>query len=441
MVLRIEDTDVERSKQHHAEQILSSLSWLGVRWDEGPVYQSERLERYRERAEWLIREQRAYRCGCTAEELEEERRAAEEAGGGYRYSGRCRERNVGSDMAHVVRFRVPEGSVQFTDLIRGEVRFEDDVLDDFVLLRSDGNPTYHLSVVVDDIDMEITIVARGDDHLSNTPRHVLLFEAFGAAVPEFAHLPLILGSDRKRLSKRTGSTSTEEYQEMGILPQALFNFLALLGWSPGGDREIVSEEEAVALFDLRDVHKAAAVFDIDKLLWLNGQYIMALEPEQLEPHLRVFLPEDVPGDSSLQRWISLYQPRSRTLREMADQIAPYYQPDEALTYEETAVRKHLKGDDLRVRLEAVNELLRSVESFDESTLEQQVRALAEKLGLSAAKLIHPLRLALTGSGASPGIFDVLVAMGRERAQNRVRLLLDRLPELSDDQFSSSSTDQ
>src|SRR5262249_22587950 len=217
MLLRIEDTDVERSRQHHAEQIVSSLQWLGIEWDEGPIYQSDRLDRYRERAEELVRGGSAYRCYCTVEDLDAERLAAERAGIAYRYSGRCRTLTIApKDTPHVIRFKVEAGAIDFRDLIRGDVHFEGELIDDFVLLRSDGFPPYHLSVVVDDIDMEITHVARGDDHLSNTPKHVLLFRAFGSGPPVFAHLPLILGSDRKRLSKRTGATSAEEYRDLGI---------------------------------------------------------------------------------------------------------------------------------------------------------------------------------------------------------------------------------
>jgi glutamyl-tRNA synthetase len=255
MLLRIEDTDVERSKQHHAEQIVSSLQWLGIDWDEGPIYQSDRLARYRERAEELVVNGKAYRCYCTVEELEAERAAAEQGGNAYRYSGRCRTlAEAGEpqpdDAPHVIRCKVKPGPIEFHDLIRGDVQFEGELIDDFVLIRSDGNPTYHLSVVVDDVDMDVTHVARGDDHLSNTPKHIVLFRAFDAEVPVFAHLPLILGSDRKRLSKRTGATSAEEYRDLGIVPAALFNFLTLLGWNPGGDRELITPEEATQLFDL-----------------------------------------------------------------------------------------------------------------------------------------------------------------------------------------------
>jgi glutamyl-tRNA synthetase len=430
MLLRIEDTDVERSKQHHAEQILQSLQWLGVEWDEGPIYQSDRLARYRERAEELVASGKAYRCYCTVEELDAERTAAETAGGGYRYSGRCRRRaeaggDQRADAAHVIRCKVAPGPIEFHDLIRGDVQFEGELIDDFVLIRSDGNPTYHLSVVVDDVEMEITHVARGDDHLSNTPKHIVLFKAFGASVPVFAHLPLILGSDRKRLSKRTGATSAEEYRDMGIVPQALFNFLMLLGWNPGDDRELLSREEAEKLFDLSDVNKAPAVFDPEKLLWMNGQYLMRMSADEIYPHLAPFLP----GDHSLEELraaIELSKGRGRTLQEIAAQLEPYLVEDAAIEYDAEAAKKHLKGDDLGARMTELHDTLASTEPFDVATTEAALRALAESKGVSAAKLIHPLRLALTGRGASPPIFDVAVVLGRERTLRRLRILIDRL---------------
>lgn len=432
MLLRIEDTDVERSKQHHAEQIVSSLQWLGVEWDEGPVYQSDRLDRYRERAEALVVQGRAYRCYCTVEELEAERAAAEQSGVAYRYSGRCRSLaeaggTVISDSPFVIRMRVMHGPIEFHDLIRGEMQFEGELIDDFVLLRSDRNPTYHLSVVVDDIDMEVTHVARGDDHLSNTPKHILLFRAFDAPVPTFAHLPLILGSDRKRLSKRTGATSAEEYREMGVVPQALFNFLTLLGWNPGGDRELISRDEAAQLFDLGEVNKAPAVFDEDKLLWMNGQYLMRMSAEEIYPHLVPFLDEPAPPLDAVRTVIELTKTRGRTLREVAAQMEPFLR--DGLTYEADAVKKHLKGDDLAQRLTELHDVLAATEPFDIATTEQALRALAESHSLGAGKLIHPLRLALTGRGASPPIFDVAVALGKDRALGRLRQLIERLPDL------------
>ncbi len=430
MLLRIEDTDVERSRQHHAEQIVSSLQWLGVEWDEGPIYQSDRLDRYRGRAEELVRSGKAYRCYCTIEELEADRLAAEQAGKPYQYSGRCRTLAQEHDAQHVIRFKVERGEIDFHDLIRGHVHFEAELIDDFVLLRSDRYPTYHLSVVVDDIDMAITHVARGDDHLSNTPKHILLFRAFGADVPAFAHLPLILGSDRKRLSKRTGATSAEEYRDMGILPQALFNFLLLLGWAPGGDREIVSRDDAAHLFDLSDVNKAPAVFDPEKLLWMNGQYLMHMNAGQIEPFLRPFLPQGAPPLDELRAAIELNKSRGRTLKDIAAQMEPYLAADEDLAYEAEAVKKHLKGDDLTQRMTELYDALAAAQPFDVPHAEQALRGLAEARGLAAGKYIHPLRVALTGRGASPPIFDVAVTLGRDRCLRRLRLLIDRLPSLA-----------
>jgi glutamyl-tRNA synthetase len=422
-LLRIEDTDVERSRRHHAEQIVSSLQWLGVEWDEGPVFQSDRLERYRERALELVGRGAAYRCDCTVAQLEAERGAAEGAGESYRYSGRCRTRDdIDPAQPHVIRFRVPPGVIAFHDLIRGDVEFDGALIDDFVILRSDGNPTYHLSVVVDDIDMEITHVARGDDHLSNTPKHILLFVAFGAPVPDFAHLPLILGSDRKRLSKRTGATSAEEYRDIGVVPSALFNFLLLLGWSPGDDREILTRGEAEQLFDLSDVNKAPAVFDVEKLLWMNGQHLMRMSAEEIYPHLLPFLGGRDLALVEIAPHIELSKARGRTLREVAEVMEPFLIADAEVTYDEAASAKHLKGDDLRERLGGLREALAAVEPFDVAATEQALRAFAEWRGVSAAKLIHPLRLALTGRASSPPIFDVVVLMGRERTLAR----LDRL---------------
>ena len=434
MLLRIEDTDVERSKQHHAEQIVSSLQWLGVEWDEGPIYQSDRLDRYRDRAAELVASRKAYRCYCTVEELDADRAAAEVSGRTYRYSGRCRslaENTIASaEEPYVIRFKVGPEPIEFDDLIRGHVSFDGELIDDFVLLRSDGYPTYHLSVVVDDIDMAITHVARGDDHLSNTPKHVLLFRAFDSAVPVFAHLPLILGSDRKRLSKRSGATSAEEYRDMGVLPEALFNFLLLLGWSPGGDRELLSREDAEKVFDLGDVHKAPAVFDVEKLLWMNGQHMMRMSADQLEPHLRPFLGQSAPPLSTLRAAIELNKPRARTLRDLAALLEPYLVEDEAIRYDDEAVKKHLKGEDLEARMKELHEALRGVSSFDVATTEQALRTLAESRGLGAGKYIHPFRVALTGKVASPPIFDVAVTLGKERSLRRLQRLIERLGDLS-----------
>jgi glutamyl-tRNA synthetase len=431
LALRIEDTDVERSRQHHAEQIVSSLSWLGVDWDEGPIYQSDRLDRYREAAHGLVEAGAAYRCYCTLEELEAERAAAEREGKAYRYSGCCRTASAphADRDTHVIRFAVPPGAIEFDDMIRGHVSFEGDLIDDFVLLRSDGNPTYHLSVVVDDADMGITHVARGDDHLSNTPKHILLFRALGAPVPVFAHLPLILGSDRKRLSKRTGATSVEEYRSLGILPQALFNFLLLLGWSPGGDRELLTREEAWEAFDLSAVNKAPAVFDVEKLLWVNGQYLIATPAEEILPHLEPFLSGEALRDPRLLPVVELNRSRGRTLREVGALCEPYFGRDDGVAYEEEAVAKHLKGDDLVERLTALRDRFAALEPFTIDSAEEALREVAAARGVGAGKLIHPLRVALLGRTASPPIFDVAVALGKESTLRRLERLIAAIPSL------------
>jgi glutamyl-tRNA synthetase len=283
-------------------------------------------------------------------------------------------------------------------------------------------------VVVDDIDMAITHVARGDDHLSNTPKHILLFQAFGAPVPEFAHLPLILGSDKKRLSKRTGATSAEEYREMGILPEALVNFLTLLGWSPGGDRELFTVQEATSSFDLRDVNKAPAVFDVEKLLWMNGQYLQRMPAARIYPHLIPFLGVAPPSLDVLAPIIELHKARARTLHDVAEQMSVYFAPDDAVEYEAEAVKKHLKGDDLLARMTELRDALAGTDPFDVTTAEQSLRKLAEANGVSAGKLIHPLRVALTGKLSSPPIFDVALILGKERTLRRLERMIERSPE-------------
>lgn len=429
-VLRIEDTDVERSKRHHAEQIITSMQWLGLEWDEGPTYQSDRLERYRSRAEELVSSGKAYRCYCTQNEIAAEREAAEKAGTAFQYSGRCRGRTEAPEGApFVVRLRVPDEDVVVDDLIRGEVTFDRSNLDDFILLRTDGNPTYHLSVVVDDIDMGINLVARGEDHLSNTPKHIHLFRAFGVEPPAFAHLPLILGPDKKRLSKRTGATSVEEFRRMGILPAALFNFLTLLGWSPGDDRELLTRSEMEKLFDLSDVNRSAAVFDVEKLVWMNGHYMGNAPTAELVEHLREHIEFQIDDEARLERVVHLHQSQPRTLVELADSIRPYFASDDEIAYEEQAAAKHLKGDDLESRLKGVRDAYSNLAEWTVEATEQTLRAVADELGVGAGKLIHPLRLAVTGRGVAPPIFDVVYEMGQDRTVRRLTRLIEKLPEL------------
>ena len=427
-ILRIEDTDRERSDEAMTRQIQDALAWLGVEWDEGPFLQSERLARHRELAERLLAEGRAYRCFCTPEELETLRREAQAAKATYKYSRRClrlegaeAEARLAEGRPFVVRFKLPGGVIRFRDLVRGDVEFgEEAALDDFILLRSDGSPTYHMSVVADDLDMGVTHVIRGEDHLSNTPKHVPLFEALGGRVPVFAHLPLILGPDKKRLSKRTGATSVEELRAQGLLPQALYNYLALLGWSPGDDREVMGKEELIAAFTTDRLNASAAVFDPEKLAWMNAQYMSGLSLGEVIEHLRPFLaagagvdPEGLAAAerARFEKAVDLHRRRAHDLRELAAAIAPYFQ--ERLPYDPELAGKFREDPDLPSHLEALRERYRRVEPFAVEPLEAALRELAEERGVKAAALIHPLRMALSGQKAGPPVFDLVEAMGRE----------------------------
>src|SRR5436305_3937394 len=420
-VLRIEDTDKERSDEAMIRQIQSALAWIGVVWDEGPFLQSERLPRHHERAEELLIRGKAYRCFCTPEELDAQREEAQKKGLAFRYPRTCLrltqgevEERLAAGKPFAVRFRMPDEHITFTDLVRGDMDFPPEALDDFILLRSDGNPTYHMSVVVDDIDMGITHVIRGEDHLSNTPKHVPLFRALGGAVPTFGHLPLILGPDKKRLSKRYGATSVEEFRTEGILPQALYNFMALLGWTPGNDQEILSRDEMIALFDVNRLNASAAVFDKEKLWWMNAQYLSRLDYEALRPHLEPFLAAAGLANADparLAATVNLHRSRARTLKELVELILPYFQDE--LAYDPEASTKFLKDQDLPGPLETLRERWAALPSFDKDALDATLRALAGERGLKPAVLIHPTRMALTAAAQGPPLFDLVEAMGRE----------------------------
>lgn len=420
-VLRIEDTDKERSDEAMTRQIQSALAWIGVVWDEGPFLQSERLARHHERAEELLASGKAYRCFCTPEELDAQRAEAQKRGVTFRYPRTCLrlsreeiEERLAAGKSFAVRFRMPDDNIRFHDLVRGDMDFPPDALDDFILLRSDGNPTYHMSVVVDDIDMGITHVVRGEDHLSNTPKHIPLFQALGGRVPTFGHLPLILGPDKKRLSKRYGATSVEEFRNEGILPQALYNFLALLGWNPGDDREIMTREEMIAAFSVDRLNASAAVFDREKLWWMNAQYMSRLSLHELWPHLEPFLAQAGLKDADRDRLMAaleLYRTRARTLKELAELVAPFFQ--EELTYDPAAAAKYLKDPDLLAHLEALRERYRALPSFTKEALEAELRSLADQLGIKAGVLIHPTRMALSAASAGPPLFDLIEVMGRD----------------------------
>ena len=439
-VLRIEDTDRARSDEAMTRGIEEALRWVGVEWDEGPLLQSARLGRHQERARELLDGGKAYRCFCTAEQLEPLRREAERQGRTFRYPRTCAgippeeaaARQAAGEPA-AVRFRMPDAPVRFTDLVRGEMVFDHEVLDDFVLLRSDGTPTYHMSVVVDDVDMGIDLVLRGEDHLSNTPKHVRLFEAFGAPLPRFGHLSLILGPDKKKLSKRTGNTAVEEFRAQGILPEALYNFLALLGWSPGDGRELMTREEMIAAFRVERLAGAAAVFDPEKLLWMNGQYLWALPVPELACRAAPFAAElglsrEEIASPLFLRAVELQRLRARTLRELGEQVRPYF--TEELGYEEAASRKYLATSGLAGLLGELAARWATAEPWSKERLEELLRELATEREIKAAALIHPARMALSATTAGPPLFDLVEVLGRESVARRLARYREHLAALA-----------
>jgi glutamyl-tRNA synthetase len=444
-ILRIEDTDVERSSADMVTGILDGLRWLGLTWDEGPdvggphapYFQSERLEQYRRAADRLVGEGRAYACYCRPERLREQREAAEQRGEAWQYDRRClrldaaeRQSLDAAGTPKAIRFRVPAGVTRFDDAVHGPIEFDNANIEDFVILRSDRYPTYHLSVAVDDIDMVITDVIRGDDHISNTPKHVLLFDALGSPVPRFAHVPLILGADKKRLSKRHGATSVMEYARRGYLPAAMVNFLALLGWSPGDDRELMSTGELVEAFALEGISGGNAVFNTEKLDWMNAQYIARLSVEGLSnavrPLLEPVLLQDpvVSRPASLHRLIELLRPRARRLVDFTEQARPLL--SDVVEYEPEAIDSYLSEPGIADHVAAVTEALRRVDTFDEPHVEGVVRGTAAERGIKAGQLIHAIRVALTGRTVSPGLFEVMALLGRERVVGRLERLLSFL---------------
>lgn len=406
-ILRIEDTDVERSSAEMVTGILDGLRWLGLDWDEGPAaggphgpyFQSQRLEKYRAAAETLLARDLAFR-------------------------------DEGA-----IRFKVAAGKTSFADLVHGPIEFDNEHIESFVILRSDGHPTYHLSVVVDDIDMEITHVVRGDDHISNTSKQVLLYQAFETAVPAFAHVPLIMGPDKKRLSKRHGATSVMEYERQGYIPEGMVNFLALLGWSPGGDEELFTTRELIERFTLEGISGGNAVFNTEKLDWFNHQHLLRLEDEELIVWLQPVLEKAGLWRPELQsterdwfvRVLALLKPRAKRLTEYVEGARPFL--EDPAQYDPEAVKKQLMASGLADHVRALRDALAGT-PFDEHALEQALRALAEKGGIKAGNLIHATRIAMTGRMVSPGLFEMLVLLGRDRVLARLDRLVQFLDTLS-----------
>ena len=419
-VLRIEDTDAERSTQASVDAIFEALEWLGIDWDDGPYYQTRRFDIYREYIQKLIDSGHAYYCTCTPEQIDAMRQKAMETGDKPRYDGTCREKGLAESDRAVVRFKAPPtGTTVVEDVIKGSIVFQNNELDDFVICRSDGSPTYNFVVVIDDITMKINTIIRGDDHVMNTPKQILLYKALGSPLPTFGHVPMVLGNDRARLSKRHGAMSVTEYRNLGFLPEAMINYLVRLGWSHG-DQEFFTRDELIKVFNLENIGKSAGVFDLDKLQALNAEHIMAAAPRDLVAPLKPFMEAagiEVEAGDYIEQVIETLQPRSKTLKDMAQAALFYYQSD--IEYDEKAAKKFLKAAALEP-LTILTARLEALETYDQSGLEDVFKAVMEETELKLGKIAQPVRVALTGRTASPGIFEIIAIMGKERVVPRLR---------------------
>ena len=425
-ILRIEDTDRQRTTEQAVSVILQGMQWLGLDYDEGPFYQTQRFDRYKQVIQQLLHEDKAYYCCCSKDQLDVMRAEAMARGEKPKYNGTCRDRHVSADkgIAPVIRFKNPlEGEVVVTDLIQGQISFRNAELDDLIIARPDGSPTYNLTVVVDDLDMSISHVIRGDDHLNNTPRQINIFTALGATPPAFAHIPMILGTDGKKLSKRHGTVSVLQYRDEGFLPEALLNYLVRLGWSHG-DQEIFSIQEMIDLFDIHDVNKAASALNPDKLLWLNQHYLKSADTvrlsELLGQHLRDLGLDTDQGPLVLDLY-EVQKQRCKTLAEMAEQSRCFYEDFES--FDEAAAKKHLRPV-MSEPLTALRGRLAALSIWDNADIQQTIEQLASEFELKLGKIAQPLRVAVTGSSVSPSIDDTLKLVGQERSLNRLDNALD-----------------
>ncbi len=440
-VLRFEDTDIERNRPELVEPILESFRWLGILWDEGPYFQSQRFALYREYAERLLREGQAYRCYCAPEELEQKRTQAMAAKRKPKYDGHCRnlsseeqKRYEAEGRKPALRIKAPQSGMTIVeDLIRGHVEFDNTELDDFIIFRSDGRPTYNFAVVVDDVTMGITHVIRADEHLNNTPKQIFIYEALGYALPQFAHVPMVLAKDRTKLSKRHGATAVFEFRDRGILPEALVNHLARLGWSCG-DQEIFSREELIEKFSLESVNPAAAIFDDEKLLWLNHHYIKTGDPRRLGKLVRTFavrrgfLTEAEAGKIPEERWaavVDFLKERKRTLLELAEGALPFL--TDRLNYDPKVVEKFLTADKATL-LQEIAEILQAMseQNFRAAVLEERVRIHLESQGRALKEIAQPCRVALTGVTTGPGLFETMEFLGKAWVIARLKRAIEKI---------------
>jgi glutamyl-tRNA synthetase len=430
-ILRIEDTDRERSTPEAIEAIIASLKWLELDWDEGPFFQTQRFDLYKEKVRELLAAGKAYPCTCTAAELDQKRQAALKEKRKPMYDGACRPPDgvippLPEGKPYTIRFRGPrEGATVVEDAVKGPVVFENRELDDLIIARSDGTPTYNFCVVVDDIDMRVTHIIRGDDHLANTPRQMLLYQALGQKPPVFAHVPLILGLDKARLSKRHGATSVTAYRDMGYFPEALSNYLVRLGWSHG-DQEIFSRAELIEKFSLEAVGKSAGVFNPEKLLWLNAHYLKTRPLPQLADDVVPFIQAKgypVPEKKWRERMVATLQERAKTLVELVE-LAHFYLSDD-IKYDDKAARKFLTAE-IRVPFAELIDKLAALKDFDEKDIEAAFTDVLSRNNLQLGNLAQPVRVALTGTTVSPGIYEVLAVLGKERSMKRLRAALETI---------------
>lgn len=430
-ILRIEDTDLARSTDESTKQILESLKWLGINYDEGPFYQTQRFDMYKKAVDKLLESGKAYKCFCSQERLEQLRSDAKENSTESVYDKKCADlseeeiqNKIQNGEEYTVRFKSRSDKIILSDMILGDVEFDLSLIGDFIIARSDGTPVYNLTVVVDDAEMGITHVIRGNDHLSNTPKQIMLFEALGYDPPKYAHLPLILGQDKSRLSKRHGATSVLQFREDGYLPEAIINYLALLGWAYNDSQEIFSKEGLIKLFSLENVSKSSAVFDFDKLSWMNGYYMRdSAEEDVISKAEEYFNIYGHPMDNYDKNWlhgiIKLQIERSRTLKEMFEN-SQYFFEDEIKEFDEKGVKKFLSKEIINEIFPDVIILFEEIKEFSILNLETELRNLAEKKNLKLTNIVQPLRLALTGRTATPGIFEVIFYLGREKSINRLK---------------------
>lgn len=440
LVLRIEDTDQDRLKEDSVSQIITSLKWLGLSWDEGPevggpvgpYFQSERFDIYRKYCQQLIDEGKAYYCFCSAEDLAEQREKQRALKQPFHYARTCRDippeeakKRVENGESYSVRIKVPlEGTIGFHDMIHGDIQFDVNQYDDFVIMKSSGIPTYNFAVVVDDHLMGMTHVLRAEEHVSNTPKQLFIYQALGWEAPQFGHMPMILAPDRSKLSKRHGATSVEEFRSQGYLPEAIINYLTLLGWAPGNDEEIFSLEDTVKVFDFSKMSQKAAVYDVKKLTWMNGQYLSSLPLDRIvEAAIPFFKEKDLVDDAYLAahkdyfaHLVDVVRVRVKTLAEVADASTYFFKDLDG--YEEKGVEKHFKPGNASL-LRKCHDKLAALPVFDLATTEQAYHEIADEMGISFGKVIHPTRLALTGRTFSPGMFDVMVLLGREKTLERL----------------------